>query len=172
MRANPTPGPEPALLPEPVLFEAVSTPSHSFHRGLFLLLATITLGWSIAGGAVFLFLGAWPVFGFVGIESLLALGLVMLHHRRAGRAREVLRLADGRLTLRRTDASGRLTEASMDAYWAQVEWTEREGLALVQRGQRMRIGAYLSEAEAAELAGELRQALAAYRRPFFDNPQL
>jgi len=121
---------------------------------------------------VFLFLGAWPVFGFVGIESLLALGLVMLHHRRAGRAREVLRLADGRLTLRRTDARGRLTEASMDAYWAQVEWTEREGLALVQRGQRMRIGAYLSEAEAAELAGELRQALAAYRRPFFDNPQL
>jgi uncharacterized membrane protein len=167
MSANPTPP-----RPEPVLFEAVSTPAHSFHRGLFLLLAGITLAWSIAGGTVFLLVGAWPVFGFLGVESLLALGLVWLHHRRAGRAREVVRLAEGRITVWRVDARGQRTEASMDAYWAQVELTERQGLALVRRGRRIAIGTYLSESEKEDLAGALRQALAAYRRPLFDNPQL
>jgi uncharacterized membrane protein len=158
--------------PEPVLFEAVSTPAHSFHRGLFLLLVGITLAWSIVGGTVFLLLGAWPVFGFLGVESLLALGLVLLHHRRAGRAREVVRLAEGRITVRRVDSHGHRTEASMDAYWAQVELTERQGLALVRRGQRIAVGIYLSETEKEDLAGALREALAAYRRPVFDNPQL
>ncbi|RKK02728.1 DUF2244 domain-containing protein [Pseudoroseomonas wenyumeiae] len=167
MPANPAPP-----RPEPVLFEAVSTPAHSFHRGLFLLLAGITLAWTILGGTVFLLVGAWPVFGFLGAESLLALGLVLLHHRRAGRAREVVRLADGRITVRRVDGRGQRTEASMDAYWAQVELTEREGLALVRRGHRIPVGVFLSEAEKEDLAGALRQALAAYRRPSFDNPQL
>jgi uncharacterized membrane protein len=53
-----------------------------------------------------------------------------------------------------------------------VELTEREGLALVQRDRRIAIGAYLSEAEKADLAAALREVLAAYRRPSFDNPQL
>jgi uncharacterized membrane protein len=158
--------------PEPVLFEAVSTPAHSFRRGLFLLLAGITLTWSIAGGVVFVLLGAWPVFGFLGAESLLALGLVLLHHRRAGRAREVVRLAEGLITVHRVDGRGQRTEAAMDAYWAQVELSERQGLALVRRGQRIPVGIFLSDAEKEDLAGALREALAAYRRPVFDNPQL
>jgi uncharacterized membrane protein len=53
-----------------------------------------------------------------------------------------------------------------------VELTERQGLALVRRGRRIAIGTYLSESEKEDLAGALRQALAAYRRPLFDNPQL
>ncbi len=166
MPANPTPR------PEPVLFEAISSPAHSFHRGLFLLLATITLLWTIIGGTVFLALGAWPVFGFLGIESLLALGLVLAHHRWAKRAREVIRLSGGRLSVRRVDGLGRRTEASMDPYWAQVELTERGGLAVVRRGQRIALGTFLSEEEKADLAGALREALAAYRHPSFDNPTL
>lgn len=166
MPANPSPQ------PEPVLFEAVSTPSHSFHRGLFLLLAAVTLLWTIIGGTVFLALGAWPVFGFVGLESMLALVLVVAHHRWATRAREIVQLSGGRLTVRRVDGLGRRMEASMDPYWAQVELTERGGLAVVQRGQRIVVGAYLSEAEKEDLARALREALAAYRRPVFDNPAL
>ena len=169
MPANPA---QPPPLPEPVLFEAVSTPAHSFHRGLFSLLEAITLLWTVAGGAAFIWLGAWPVFGFLGAESMLALGLVALHHRWAHRAREVVRLADGVVTVRRTDHRGRRSEASMQAYWANVELTERNGLALVRRGQRIALGVYLSESEKAELAAALEEALSAYRRPDFDNPQL
>lgn len=166
MPANPTPR------PEPVLFEAVSTPSHSFHRGLFLLLAVIILLWTLIGGAVFLMLGAWPVIGFLGIESMLALGLVIAHHRWATRAQEIVQLSGGLLTVRRVDGLGRQMEASMDPYWAQVELTERGGLAVVQRGQRIVVGAYLSEAEKEDLAAALREALASYRRPVFDNTVL
>jgi uncharacterized membrane protein len=42
----------------------------------------------------------------------------------------------------------------------------------VRRGQRIALGVYLSESEKAELAAALEEALAAYRRPDFDNPQL
>jgi uncharacterized membrane protein len=158
--------------PEPAFFEAVSTPSRSFHRGLFALLAGVTLLWAIIGGTVFVLMGAWPVMGFLGLESALALGLVCLHHRWSARACEIVRIADGRLTVRRTDGMGRGMQASMNPYWAQVDLSERQGLVLVQRDRRIPIGAYLSESEKADLAEALRKALAAYRRPSFDNPQL
>jgi uncharacterized membrane protein len=174
MPAVPEPLPdEPAALPpEAILFEAVSTPHRSFRPRGFLLLAGLALAWSFGGGAVFLAIGAWPVLPFLGVEVIGVLVLVVLHHRASARALEVVSLSAGRIRVRRTDARGRRVEAALDPYWTRVEWHERQGLALVQRGRRVAVGRFLSEEEQQELAGVLREALRRYREPVFDNPQL
>ena len=157
---------------EPILFEAVSTPHRSFRPRHFLLLAGLALLWALGGGTVFVLLGAWPVLPFLGVELIGALLLVVMHHRWSARALEVVWLTPDRLRVRRTDASGRREEAALDPYWTRVEWTERQGLALVQRSRRVPIGRFLSEEEQQELAETLRGVLRAYRSPVFDNPQL
>ena len=112
------------------------------HRSLrprpYLVLAGLAGGWAVLGGAFFALIGAWPILPFLGAEILGALALVLLHHRWSSRAREVISLHPDRLLVRRVDGLGRRQEASLDPYWARVEWSEREGLALVQRRRRVR----------------------------------
>lgn len=164
-----TPEPIPA---EPVLFEAISTPPRSFRPRGFLLMAGLGLLWALGGGLVFVVMGAWPVLPFLGLEVAGVLALVALHHRWSGQAREVVSLTRQQLLVQRRDGLGRWERAALDPYWARVEWTERQGLALVQRGRRVPIGRFLSETEQQELAVTLRRVLAEYRAPVFDNPQL
>ncbi|MXP62376.1 DUF2244 domain-containing protein [Roseomonas sp. M0104] len=164
-----TPEPRPA---DPVLFEAVSTPPRSLRPTAFVVLGALCALWAIGGGLLFVLMGAWPVLPFLGLESGLVLLLVWLHHHWSGRTWEVVSLTPARLLIRRADWRGRREEASLNPYWARVEWSERSGLALVQRGRRVEIGRFLSEEEKQDLAAALRTALAAYRQPEFDNPQL
>ncbi|PHK94852.1 hypothetical protein CR162_11220 [Pseudoroseomonas rhizosphaerae] len=163
--------PEP-IPAEPVLFEAVSTPPRSFRPRGFVVMLALGLLWSLGGGAVFVLLGAWPVLPFLGVEVVGALVLVALHHRWSGQAREVVSLTRRHLMVRRRSGIGRWERAVLDPYWARVEWSERQGLALVQRGRRVPIGRFLSEEEQQDLAAALKRVLAEYRAPVFDNPQL
>ena len=61
--------PDPSV--DPSLFAARLTPHRSLSRAGFLLLMAVLGGISFAAGMVFLVLGAWPVFGFVGLDVLL-----------------------------------------------------------------------------------------------------
>jgi len=155
-----------------VLFEAISTPQRSLHPVALLLLGALSAIWTLGGGLLFLLMGAWPVLPFLGLESGLVLLLVWLHHRWSSRAWEIVSLTSSRLVIRRTDWRGRGEEAALDPYWARVELSERGGLALVQRERRVEIGCFLSEEEKQDLAAALKAALADYRQPVFDNPQL
>jgi uncharacterized membrane protein len=158
--------------PEPLLFQAVSTPSRSLRPMALVVLAVLCVGWPILGSILFVVLGAWPVVPFLGVESALVLGAVVLHHRWSGRSREVISITPSHLTVRWRDGRRRQGEATLDPYWVRVELSERHGLTLVQRERRVMIGRFLSDEEKADLAQALDQALAAYQRPVFNNPQL
>ena len=56
---------------EPTLFSAVLTPHRSLGRVGFLVLMALIGGISFVAGIVFLLIGAWPVFGFFGLDVLL-----------------------------------------------------------------------------------------------------
>ncbi len=161
---------------EPVLFQAVCTPPRSFSPRAFRVLAGL-LG--VFGGMVallFLVLGAWPVLPILGLEVAFVLALVALHARRSARTMEVVMLTPGRLSVTRTDARGRREEVRLDPYWARAVHQENPahaGVLLVEsRGQKVEIGRDLAAEEKAALARALAEALAAARRPEFDNPQL
>lgn len=149
---------------EPILFDALCTPPPSLNdRGL------RVVGFALAGfGAVFglgfgLF-GAWPVFGFFGLEVALVLGLLVLHRRRATRAPQRVELVGDTL-----HAGGR----ALSAYWTRVELAAgahgMPRLLLRDRGRVVEIGQALGEDARRSLAGALQAALAAYRQPRFDR---
>jgi uncharacterized membrane protein len=140
------------------------------------IVALAVIAASAVIGGVFAWLGAWPILGFVGVEAVLIPGLLALHRRWSRRSMETLRLAAGRLTVRRTDWRGRCEEISLDPYWARLSLDERPGrvsaLLLRHRSTVVEIGVLLGEDQKRDLAEALADALRRYRAPVFDNPQL
>lgn len=163
-------------LPEPVLFEAITTPSPGLSGPGARLVAGGIIGALTAIGVLFASLGAWPVIGFVGAEAALVLALFALHRRTTRRAVEILRVVDGRVTVSRTDWRGRQESFSLDAYWTRPVMQERPGrvsaLLLRHRETNIEVGLLLGEEQKRDMAQALAEALRRYREPVFDNPQL
>ena len=160
---------------EGILFEAVITPYRSLTlRALRRLLVAICLLCG-ASGALFVWLGAWPVGIFTLVELLLAGWLFHLNVR-AARASELLLLSPHGLRVVRTGPDGRRREVVLPPAWLNVALEERPGrvpaLLLVAHGWREEVAQSLGAAEKRDLAGALGQALHAWRHPVFDNPQL
>jgi uncharacterized membrane protein len=158
-----------------LLFEAVIVPHRSLSAsGLRRLLLAICLMCS-ASAAVFVWLGAWPVGGFTGVELLLAALLFRLNAR-AARGSELVLLTEAGLRVIRTTPDGTRRERTLSPSWLSLVIEERPGrvpgLVLVARDVRVEIGRDLGEAEKRDLAEALGGALDRLRNPRFDNPQL
>ena len=54
---------------EPAIFSATITPHRSLGRLGFVVLMCVFGGVSFVAGMVFLIAGAWPVFGFLGLDD-------------------------------------------------------------------------------------------------------
>ena len=160
--------------PEAPEFEAISTPNASVTRGTLLGVAGLLMAGAAAASLLFVWIGAWPVFGFLGVELAVVLGLLITHARRSARAYERLLLAGGRLTIERRDGRGREESLALDPYWTRMEWQDAPGtrLLLSCRGQRIEIGRHLNATERRSLHGALAAALRAWKSPDFNNPQL
>ena len=159
---------------ETLLFEATSRPQQSLNRtGMKVVAGVLALGFGLSG-VLFTLLGAWPVLGFAGGELALVLGLFLLHRAHSRRQVERISLSNGQLRIRRTDGRGQRHEAVLDPYWARVRIEEGHATRLLvgHRGRESEIGVYLNEDEKRDLARVLGAALARYREPRFDNPQL
>lgn len=161
--------------PEPLLFEAVIIPHRSLsNTALKGLLLAIGVMCSLSAG-MFVWLGAWPVGGFTGLELLLAAFLFRLNAH-AKRGSELIVLTPSGLRIRRTDPNGTRRERTLSPDWLNLVLEERPGrvpgLLLVSRQTRVEIGRDLGEEEKRDLADALHEALTRMRSPVFDNPQL
>jgi uncharacterized membrane protein len=157
-----------------LLFEAVTSPPQSLNRqGQRLVLGLLGAGIGLST-LLFTMLGAWPVMGFMGLEAGLVVMLFALHRRHAARAQERIALTEASLSVRHTDAKGRVTEAAFIPYWARVrlEAGPSPRLFIQERRRRMEIGRFLGGEDKRHLAEALNAALGRYRDPRFDNPQL
>ena len=153
--------------PIPPLFEAELKPHRSLPPRGFLILMCVFGGINFAAGTAFWLLGAWPVFGFFGLDVLL-LWLAFRYNYRQARAREFIRLDEDSLTIRRRDARGREQIARLQPYWLRVECRaddESAALRLCSHGRSTTVGTFLSPDERRYLADALREALARLRQP-------
>jgi len=151
----------------PLLFDAVLTPHRSLSpRGFAILMGTMGLI-GFAFGAGFILLGAWPIFGFCGVEWLLFYVLFRLNYRGA-LLQERVRLTPESLTIERKDPRGRIQSWSFQPYWLRIEMDDppvhESELALASHGRRLTIGSFLSPPERCQLAKALSAALASARR--------
>ena len=91
---------------EEPLFRALLTPHRSLGRtGFAVLMGALLFGWAVTG-AIFLANGAWPVFGFFGLDVLLVYVCFRLNYR-AARAREEVTVSRLSLDIRKVAPSGR-----------------------------------------------------------------
>lgn len=157
---------------ERVYFNAVLYPHRSLSPAGFLTLMAILAALSFTAGVFFLSRGAWPVFGFFGLDVLLVY-LAFRHNYRAARVRERITLSDGALVIRRVEASGTPREFRFEAYWVRVEVEDVPGqanrLVITSHGRRVMVGAFLTPEERLELADALREALREWARGLTDQ---
>ncbi len=137
------------------------------HRSLngrgFLLVMGLMSGICFLAGIVFVFVGAWPVMGFLGADVLLIWLAFRLSYR-AGRQRErVVVTRDGELHLSRYTPAGDRQTWSFPAYWcrADLEFDVSGGRKLYvgNSRRRVRIGAFMPESELQPLCHALNDAL-------------
>jgi uncharacterized membrane protein len=153
-------------------FDAVLYPNRSLGPfGFYALMSAIVLV-SAALGAAFVFAGAWPVTGFLGLDVLL-LYLAFRWNYRAGRCAELIRLDRDGLCVRQVRPNGATREWRFEPHWVRVTIDDPprhdSQLVLSSHGRALAIGAFLTAEERAEVARALRAALAAHRQG--ENPE-
>ena len=100
-------------------------------------------GISFVSGMVFLMAGAWPIFGFFGLDVLLVYWAFRINYRSA-RAYEVVTVTASELTLRKVSHHGRVSQWTLNPVWVRLDRDEHaeygiERLYLVSRGKRLPI---------------------------------
>jgi uncharacterized membrane protein len=119
-------------------------------------------------GLAFLWVGAWPIMGFMGLDVLL-LYIAFRVNYRAGQLSETVEISRDIFRLTRKLPSGRREAFELNPYWAQVSLaTGADGhtaLSVGTHGNAVHIGAFLTDDERRDLATALRQALQRLKAP-------
>lgn len=149
--------------PRPLL-DAVITPQRSLGPRGFAIFMGVLAALSFACGMLFVSLGAWPVFGFFGLDVLLV-WLAFKWSYASGEAREVVRVTQGSVYIAQYDPKGRMkAEADLNPYWARLIVARDEDDRVTRMGLKLHDRLYpiagdLSPNERTEFAGVMAEAL-------------
>jgi len=146
----------------PVLFDAILTPHRSLGAPGFAILMTVVAAVNIGLGVSFMLQGAWPIFGFCGLDVLLFYVMFRLNYRSA-RIFERIRVLPDELIVDRHDARGRRESWSFQPYWLRIAIDDppdhHSQLVLSSHGRSIAVGSFLTATERFDLAQALRRAL-------------
>jgi uncharacterized membrane protein len=164
---------DPAL-DQPMLFSARLTPHRSLNRTSFAVLMTIISVVSFAAGIAFWMMGAWPVFGFFGLDVLVIYWAFRVNFRSAQAVEDIV-VTPSQLRVRRVNHRGHVAEWVLNPLWVQLDQTGDpefgiERLYLVSRGRRVSVGYFLGPDEKASFAKALLAALQTAKRGITYNP--
>jgi uncharacterized membrane protein len=156
------------------LFSARLKPHRSLSRTGFLVVMAFVSVVSFAAGVAFLLMGAWPVFGFFGLDVLAIYWAFRINFRRA-KACEEIRVTPSELHVRRVSHRGHVVEFTFNPLWVQLDRESHpefgiERLYLASKGRRIAIGSFLGPEEKESFSNALMAALAAARRGVTYNP--
>jgi uncharacterized membrane protein len=153
---------------EPTIFSAIITPHRSLGRAGFIVLMLVIGLVSFVAGMVFLIAGAWPVFGFFGLDVLLIYWAFRVNYR-AAKAYEEVTVTAGELKVRKVSPRGQVAEWTLNPLWTRLDKQTHaefgiEKLFLVSRGQKLAVASFLGPAEKEEFAAALSAALGEAKR--------
>src|SRR6266576_2616590 len=114
---------------EPAIFSAVLTPHRSLSRKGFLALMLVAGGISLVTGTTFLLAGAWPVFGFCGLDVLLLYWALRLNYRHA-EAYEQVTVTCSELRVRKVSHLGRVRKWVLNPLWVKLDKIEIEDFGI------------------------------------------
>jgi uncharacterized membrane protein len=148
---------------EPTIFSVVITPHRSLGHVGFVILMVAYAAVSFVAGVAFLLMGAWPVFGFFGLDVLLLYWAFRLNYRHAA-AYEEVKVTPTLLTVRKVSHRGHVREWTLNPLWVKLDKVVHEEfgierLFLVSRGKQLTIASFLGPEEKAGFAQALGKAL-------------
>lgn len=144
-----------------VYFDAVLHPHRSLPPNGFLILMIGVGVVSFVTGIAFLLMGAWPVFGFFGLDVALIYFAFRMNYR-AARMVEHVRLTDTALEVERVHPSGKVERWTTEPAWvrADVAASPRgQAIRFKSRNERMDVGRFLSPEEQDSFTDAFRAAL-------------
>lgn len=153
----------PAAADEP-FFRALLTPHRSLGRqGFVILMVAMVVGWAVTG-FVFLSKGAWPVFGFFGLDVVL-LYVAFRANYYSARAREEVSVSRTALDVRKVAPSGRTVSHRFNPFWTRFAVSRHSeigitAMTLESRERRLLIGSFLNPEDRESFATALSSALA------------
>ncbi|MBX3567418.1 MAG: DUF2244 domain-containing protein [Rhizobiaceae bacterium] len=148
-------------------FSALLTPHRSMGRtGFRVLMGALLFAWLVTG-AIFLSQGAWPIFGFFGLDVLLVYVAFRLNYR-AARMREEVSVSRTALDIRKTGPSGRSEAHRFNPFWARFDVARHAEIGITRmaveaRGQSVPIGSFLNPDDRESFADAFSRALATAR---------
>jgi uncharacterized membrane protein len=145
-------------------FSAILTPYRSLGPNGFLLLMLFVGAVSFVSGLAFLLMGAWPVFGFFGLDALLIWLAFRLNYASAQAYEEVI-VSRTEIIIRKVGPGKRRQEYRFNPFWVRLSVTklEDEGvtkLSLTSRGKNVDLGNFLNPDDRTSFAGAMANALA------------
>ena len=145
-------------------FQALLTPHRSLGRtGFLILMGTLLFGWAVTG-AFFLTHGAWPVFGFFGLD-VIAVYIAFRANYRAARAREEISVSRTSLDIRKTAPSGRSEAHHFNPFWTRFSIARHSEIGITKmaveaQGKSVAIGGFLNPDDRESFATAFSRALA------------
>lgn len=154
-------------LAEQPIFRALLTPHRSMGRTGFLFVMGIFVFIWLTFGAMFLSMGAWPVFGFFGLDVLL-IYIAFRANYRAARIREEVTVSRTALDIVKVAPSGRSQAHRFNPFWARFRVARHEEIGITAmnvegQGLSVPIGSFLNPADRESFAAAFGRALATAR---------
>ena len=147
-----------------VHFHAILTPYRSLGSQGFKILMAVLLGCWLVVGLAFLSMGAWPIFGFFGLD-VLAIYVAFRFNYRSARQHEEVRLTRDALLVRKVAVSGKAVDHQFNPFWTKLSITHHPiigvtAMTLASRQQRIRVGDFLNPEDRASFSKAFALALA------------
>ncbi len=147
------------------VWQAILTPHRSLSRSGFLTVMGLVIAINLIVGISFVLAGAWPVFGFAGLD-VLVIWLAFRANFAAARRAERISITEHEVVLERLSERQGGDRQVFVRRWVRVqleEDRERElvgALYLVSGGRKTQVGDFLGGTEKKELATALSAAMA------------
>lgn len=145
-------------------FKALLTPHRSLGRtGFMILIGALLVGWA-ATGIIFLAHGAWPVFGFFGLDVIAVYVAFRLNYR-AARAREEVSVSRTALDIRKVAPSGKSEAHRFNPFWTRFSVARHSEIGITRmaveaRDKSVPIGGFLNPDDRESFATAFSRALA------------
>ena len=150
------------------IFHARLTPHRSLGPKGFRILMGVFISVWLSTGAVFLSLGAWPIFGFFGLDVLL-IWLAFRWNYHSGKAHEEVLLSPLYLAIHKHAPSGKKSEHGFNPFWAKFEVKRHEfagitRMAVAGEGRAVTLGGFLNPDDRESFAKAFGAALGQAKR--------
>ncbi|MEL7428852.1 MAG: DUF2244 domain-containing protein [Pseudomonadota bacterium] len=144
-------------------FVAELTPHRSLGKTGFVLLMVFVSLTCFISGLMFLVIGAWPVFMFMGLDILIVFAAFKLNYR-DGRRVERISVSRNALKVEKVDPSGKIHCHQFNPFWTRFEVDRHEeygilSMKLISREASLVIGSFLNPEDRASFANAFNHAL-------------